>query len=328
MKTFVRIGLFFLALVTAGLVGGCASHRSSASAPRRSTDFEVVETSTKRQLTVKEMLQLHAAVANYLVKEGAVADGDYYVKVYLTAEQDGVPAEWVVVRFTRDAERRYSLVASNPSYAPGSYVAYDYYPYGYDNFSRISFQYYDDPYYGNNYYFPPRHYDRNRNHDGRHDGGKDRERGRDHDRDRDDHAGSQDRPGFKPIPPVGSDQVARPRRDSNPADQANQPRWRRDDTTRRPEGRSEAGNASSRTDRFPRHGGEPASRQVDAAPERTARQPVARSESSSRESSRTNDSGGSYNPPAARSESNQNSDSDRSPRETKGTGSVFSRGRD
>ena len=218
MKNFGRNLSLALALGAAGFLAGCTSYRSSMATPRtvNASDFEVVETSTKRLLTTQEILQLKIAVAKYLDKEGAVASGDYYVKVFLGPNQDGVPADWVVVRFTRDRDTRFSLLASYPAYTPGyqSYAAYDYYPYGYDHFSRISFQYYNDPYYGSGYYFPPRRH----NHD--HDRDRDRGRDRDHDKDRDgDNPRTGDRPRFKPIDPVGSPpQVTRTRGEGNRGD--------------------------------------------------------------------------------------------------------------
>lgn len=206
MKNFVRILSLALALGAAGFLAGCASYRSTNTTSRtvNASDFEVVETSTKRLLTTQEMLQLKIAVAKYLDKEGAVATGDYYVKVFLGPDQEGVPADWVVVRFTRDSGARFSLLASYPANSPGyqSYAAYDYYPYGYDHFSRISFQYYNDPYYGNGYYFPPGRHNHGRNHNHNGEG-----RDRDHDGDKDrDHNSPRtgDRPRFKPINPVGT----------------------------------------------------------------------------------------------------------------------------
>lgn len=213
MKTFMRIGWLLIALGVAGMLTGCASYRSHKSARLAANNFEVVETNTKRLLTPEEMTYLRLAVARYLEKEGAVASGDYYVKVFLAPDKDGLSSEWVVVRFTRDTELRYTLVGSYPanSYNYRSYASYDYYPYGYDHFGRISFQYYYDPYYGSHYYFPPRsRHTRDRDHD--------RDKGRDGDNPR-----SADRPKFKPIPPVGSSGVTRTSGDSNQADGNNQP---------------------------------------------------------------------------------------------------------
>lgn len=226
MRNFARLLSLALALGAVGLLAGCASYRPASATPRSvgASEFEVVETSTKRLLTTEEMLQLKIAVAKYLEQEGAVASGDYYVKVFLGPDQDGVPADWVVVRFTRDSETRFSLLASYPAYSPGyqSYAAYDYYPYGYDHFSRISFQYYTDPYYGSGYYFPPRRH--NHNHD--RDGDRGREKDRDRDKDRaGDTPGTEDRPRFKPIEPVGSPPpVARTRWEGNSPGRIYQPR--------------------------------------------------------------------------------------------------------
>jgi hypothetical protein len=303
MKTFVRIGLLTLALGSAGLLTGCASHRSSATASKRATGFEVVETSSKRLLSAQEMVQLRAAVANYLVKEGAIADGDYYVKVYLTPEQEGVPAEWVVVRFTRDSDVRFSLLASYPAYSTthGSYAAYDYYPYGYDSFGRISFQYYDDPFYGTHYYFPPRSRHRNHGGDGDHGRRRNHDRDRDHDGDRDrrdDQAGSRDTPRFKPIPAVGSQPVTRPRREENSADRNSQAR----DNNNRYHG---GGRSQDRRSESPQSSPVSAPARTESArsePVRSYSAPAPRSEST-------------YTASASRSESSSSSSSHQSQRE-------------
>jgi hypothetical protein len=187
MKTCVRIGSLVIALGLAGLLAGCVStHSRTGQRVRPANDFEIVETSTKRHLTPKEMAELRAMVGEYLVKEGATDSGDYYVKVFLGPEQEGVPAEWVVVRYSRDnatTATRFSLLSSYPAYADSysSYLAYDYYPFSYYGFGRLSFQYYDDPYfsnYGYGRYYPRRsgtgrpHHGNNHQHDRDHDGNR------------------------------------------------------------------------------------------------------------------------------------------------------------
>jgi hypothetical protein len=151
MKTCVRIGSLVIALGLAGLLAGCTSPNSKTS--RRARDFEVVETSTKRTLTPKEMAQLQVMVAEYLKKEGVTNSGDYYVKVYLTADKDGVPAEWVVVRYSQPTEyvgTHFSLLSSYPDYGYSSeYPSYsfNYYPFGWFGFGAFALSYYDDPFY-------------------------------------------------------------------------------------------------------------------------------------------------------------------------------------
>lgn len=331
MKTFMRIGSLIVALGAAVLLAGCAGYRSTKPTSLSGTDFEVVETSTKRLLNSQEMIQLRAAVAQYLEKEGAVASGDYYVKVFLAPDKDGVPAEWVVVRFTRDTDLRFAVVGSYPanSYSTRSYASYDYYPYGYGSFGRLSFQYYDDPYYGRRYHFPPsrrNNGDRNRRHD----------RDNNHDRDRDgdrnrhvDHPRPPDTPRFKPIPTVGTPQVTRngqdgdtsgrnnphnpsqgnhrPRRGSPPGNQSGNPPAPPPAVQPAVQPASEPGprrnSGGGYATRSELHRSQPA-RTESTVPARTSTPPQSSSPAPS------------YSPPAPRAESSQNNDSESAPRES------------
>jgi hypothetical protein len=159
MKTFAHLAGIALAAVLAGLASGCASTPKQARYVQPATNFEVVENSANRPLTENELAEVRAAVAAYLEREGATDSGDYYVKVFLTPASVDADPEWVVVRFTRYTAERVVLAGDpgygGPLYAP--YYAYDVYPYGYDSISRISFQYYVDPYYGHHYPYYPHH---------------------------------------------------------------------------------------------------------------------------------------------------------------------------
>ncbi len=324
MKNFMRLGSSALVIGLAGLLAGCTSyHKEITQRTRLAHDFEVVETSTKRTLNAKEMAVLRSKVAEYLDKQGATSSGNYYVKVYLGADQDGVPAEWVVVRFSRDMDMRFQLLGSDDTYYPGyrSYASYDYYPYGYDNFERVSFQYYDEPYYGGRTYIPPQwrdNRDRSRDHDRDHDGDHDRRKDRDHDGagDRhDDHPRQQDHARHAPQSPGGTPQVTRTR-------------W---------DGDSSGQNNPSHENGGSRHGGTSVRPQPDPANERTYTPPVRtssqfapRSDSSSSQSApsqpsfRTSSQAApSYNPPAARSESRPSSNSDNSPKESSRAGNSY-----
>lgn len=148
MKICFRIGVSLLALSLFGLFSGCASQPAS-SRGQPLNDFEVVETSTKRQLTSREMAYLRAKVADYLAQQGQTASGDYYVKIFLGEEKGVSEGDWVVVRFTRYPSAQFALVASYPTYGYPAYprYTYDYYPFGWWGFSAFSFRYYDDPYY-------------------------------------------------------------------------------------------------------------------------------------------------------------------------------------
>jgi hypothetical protein len=200
MKSSIRIGTLVVALGLAGLLAGCTSPNSQTS--RRARDFEVVETSTKRTLTPKEMAKLQEMVADYLEKQGVTESGDYYVKVFLTAEKDGVPGEWVVVRYSQPTgyvATNFSLLSSYPDYGYSSYYPrynFDYYPFGWFGFSAFALSYYDDPF----YYYGGHHRRGFYSHHG------DRRWDRDHRRDRDrDH----NHPG-------GNDDRDRPRGDNRP----------------------------------------------------------------------------------------------------------------
>lgn len=328
MKSFVHIATWIIALGLAGLLTGCASHSSPRTARQNAHDFEVVETNSKRLLTPQEMEFLRHEVLKFLEKEGAVASGDYYVKIFLAPDQNGIASEWVVVRFTRDTEMRYSLLGSYAanSYNTRSYAAYDYYPYGYDNFSRISFQYYDDPFYGSHYYFPPRsRHNRDRDHDRNHDGDRDRDR----DKDRDgEHARSPVQGRFKPIPAVESSPVNRTRRDGNNIgrnDQSGDNNFphragtpgRSGERNREANTGSTARSESPRNDStrgreqsYPRHGGAPVGqsersaeyRRDSGSPSPVRSEAPARSESVSRSTS--------YTPSVSRSESSHSSRSE------------------
>ncbi|HWA27080.1 MAG TPA: hypothetical protein VG734_15590 [Lacunisphaera sp.] len=319
MKSFVRVLSLVLVLGLAGFQAGCTSSHFHARRSGYASNFEVVESSAKRPLTAAEMALLKVSVAEYLETKGATAKGDYYVKVYLGPDHDGVPADWVIVRFTRETDLRFSMLASYPSYSPGYnsyYGAYDYYPYGYDNYSRISFEYYPDPYYGSSYYFPTihnrRHYDRDNDHD------RDRDRDRDHGRDGDkdhnkDSADTGNRGRFKPIDPVGAPpQVNRNRGDNSTYTRSYQPR---SDSTSQPDrqpstSRSSSGGYSTRSD-LHRH-----DRDSSPRSEATSYRPSAPSRSESYDRGSSSSSSSSYSPPSyspppsySRSESSSSSSS-------------------
>lgn len=202
MKTCFRTGWLVIVLSLIWLLAGCVS-QSSAYRRQPLHDFEVVETSTKRELTTREMAYLRAKVADYLVQQGEIDSGDYYVKIYL-GEEDGVQeGDWVVVRFTRYPSAQLTVVDAYPGSTYPSYLHYnyDYLPFGWFGFSALSFRYFDDPYYyGHGFpsYYPrwphARYtgYWRDHNHDHKNkphyrpdrdrDHGKDKDRRRDHDR--------------------------------------------------------------------------------------------------------------------------------------------------
>ena len=321
MKNFFRLGSAALAFGVAGILAGCASNSDHVvQHTRLGNDFEVVETSTKRTLNPKEMAVLRAKVAEYLEKVGATSSGNYYVKVFLKADQEGMPAEWVVVRFSRDSDLRFQLLGSDDSYYAGTRASasYDYYPYGYDDFSRISFQYYDDPYYyGSRYYLPPdrrNNQDRNRNHDGDHDRGKDRDHEGDRNRDKD-HPRPSDHPRNTP-PSGGTPQVTRTRWEGDTPGQNNPPHEN---------GFSRQAGASARS-QHPDHSNE----RTYTPPIRTSSQAAPRTESSSSQSAPSQPSirtssqtAPSYSPPAARSESRQSSNPDTGPKESSRAGNSY-----
>ena len=187
MNNHVRLGTLVLALGLAGVLAGCASQQSSQSYREPARDFEVVETSTKRQLTGREMAYLRAKVAEYLAQQGQTGSGDYYVKIFLGEEEGVSEGDWVVVRFTKYPSARFSLLASAPTYSYPYYprYAYDYYPFGWWGFSAFTFRYYDDPYYHGYYRNYPWAYPPHAGHGRDRDGKPDRDRDEDRDKDRD-----------------------------------------------------------------------------------------------------------------------------------------------
>jgi hypothetical protein len=324
MKNFVRLELFALAIGLAGLLAGCTSyHQSTTQRTRLAHDFEVVETSTKRTLNAKEMAVLRTKVEDYLDKQGATSSGNYYVKVFLGADDDGVPGEWVIVRFSRDMDMRFQLLGSDDSYysSARSYAAYDVYPYGYDNFSRVSIQYYDEPYYGGGYYFPPQRWDnhnRNRDHDGDHHGRKDRDHDGDHDGDHhrgkdgdhdSDHRRGDDHPRSQSSD--GASQITHHRwagdssGQSNPPHENNFPRRGGDSSHPHPDRL----NSNERTYTSPVRTSSQSAPRTD-----TTSYPSAPSQPSFRTSSQSTPS---YSPPPARSESHSGSNSNQSSQEPK-----------
>ncbi|MDQ5977871.1 MAG: hypothetical protein QG602_843 [Verrucomicrobiota bacterium] len=155
MKTCVRLGALVLVLSFVGFFAGCAS-QSSAYRRQAADDFEIVETSTKRQFSDREMAHLRAKAIEYLNQEGQTGSGDYYLRINL-AEEEGQPkGEWVVVRYTRFPATEVRMVASYPttSYPLYTRYSYDYSPFGLFGFGAFSFRYYDDPYYGYGSHYP------------------------------------------------------------------------------------------------------------------------------------------------------------------------------
>jgi len=176
MKTSVRIGMTILATSLLWLFGGCASQTASAYRNEPLNDFEVVETSSKRHLTAREMAYLRAKVADYLQQQGETGSGDYYIKLYLGEEAGVNKGEWVIVRFTRYPSAVTGRLASYdpvgyPGYPP---YQYDYLPFAWMGFGALSFRYYDDPYYygyarSTPRWYHPRHTGGWRDRDGKHD---------------------------------------------------------------------------------------------------------------------------------------------------------------
>lgn len=150
MKTSVRIGLAILVTTLSGLLGGCASQSASAHRREPLNDFEVVETSSKRRLTAREMAYLKQKVADYLQAQGETGSGDFYVKILLGEEPGVAPGEWVIVRFTRYPSAYGGTLAL---YEPSGYLdyppygSYDYLPWGWVGFGALAMYHPYDSYY-------------------------------------------------------------------------------------------------------------------------------------------------------------------------------------
>jgi hypothetical protein len=161
MKTCVRTGALVLLLSLVGLFAGCAT-QSSAYRRQSADDFEIVETSTKRTFSDREMAYLRAKAIDYLNQQGELGNGDYYLRINLGEESGVGKGEWVVVRYTRFPAAEVKMLASyaNTSYPLYPRYAYDYSPFGWFGFSAFAFRYYDDPYYGYGGYYPSWSYPR------------------------------------------------------------------------------------------------------------------------------------------------------------------------
>lgn len=149
MKTCVRIGSLVIALGLAGLLAGCASRQPSSYRKQPARDFEVVETSSKRQLSDREMEYLRAKVVEYLAQQGQTGTGDYFVKIYLGEDDGTEKGDWVVVRFSRFPSTRFELMTAygTTSYPRYPRYSYDFHPFGSFGFGSLAYRYYDDPYY-------------------------------------------------------------------------------------------------------------------------------------------------------------------------------------
>jgi hypothetical protein len=202
MKTIVRYLSAAAVWGVALVFSGCTTQTARAPRVEPVAEFTVVESSTEKELTPEQLVELRQAVINYLHSQGLKSNQLYYVKVsFPPANPDDEP-QWAVVRIGNFPSQTYTVLAAYPG--RDDYYPYDYYRHGYYNpaFAGFSRWGYYDPfdynYGGYSQPVPPRR----------------------HDRDRHDHAGKPHQPDGKPDHPPGT----RTRWDSTPRPHPDQPR--------------------------------------------------------------------------------------------------------
>jgi len=144
MKTNVRYLSATAALGAALVFSGCTTQTARGPRVEPVAEFAVVESSTNKELTPEQLVELRQAVINYLHSQGLEGNRLYYVKVsFPQANPDDEP-QWAVVRIGILPSHTYTVLAAYPG--RDDYYPYDYYRYGsynpaYSGFSRWG--YYD-----------------------------------------------------------------------------------------------------------------------------------------------------------------------------------------
>lgn len=129
MNTLVRLVSVAAALGAALVFSGCVTNTSRAPRVKVVEEFEVVESSTEKELTPAQLADLRQAVANYLRGQGLSNDRLYYVKVTFPSANPGEEPQWAVVRIGHSASQTFEVLAAYPG--PDDYYPYDYYRAGY-----------------------------------------------------------------------------------------------------------------------------------------------------------------------------------------------------
>ena len=144
MKTIVRYLSAATVLGAALFISGCTTQTAKGPRVESVAEFTVVESSTDKELTPGQLIELRQAVISYLHSQGLEDNRLYFVKVtFPQANPDDEP-QWAVVRIGNAPSQTYTVLAAYPG--RDDYYPYDYYRSGsynpaYAGFSRWG--YYD-----------------------------------------------------------------------------------------------------------------------------------------------------------------------------------------
>jgi len=144
MKTIVRYLSAAAALGAVFFFSGCTTRTAKAPRVEPVAEFTVVESSTEKELTPAQLVELREAVINYLHSQGLRSNQLYYVKVSFPAAKPEDEPQWAVVRIGNFPSQTYTVLAAYPG--RDDYYPYDYYRHGYYNPAFASFSrwgYYD-----------------------------------------------------------------------------------------------------------------------------------------------------------------------------------------
>lgn len=144
MKTIVRYLSAATALGAALVFSGCTTPTARGPRVESVAEFTVVESSTDKELTPEQLVELRQAVINYLHSQGLEGNRLYYVKVSFPPANPEDEPQWAVVRIGNLPSQTYTVLAAYPG--RDDYYPYDYYRYGYYNPAYAGFSrwgYYD-----------------------------------------------------------------------------------------------------------------------------------------------------------------------------------------
>lgn len=146
MKIIARYLSAAAALGAVLVLSGCTTQTAKAPRVEPVAEFTVVESSTEKELTPAQLVELREAVINYLHSQGLRSNQLYYVKVTFPPANPEDEPQWAVVRIGNFPSQTYTVLAAYPG--RDDYYPYDYYRHGYFNpaFSGFSRWGYYDPF--------------------------------------------------------------------------------------------------------------------------------------------------------------------------------------
>ncbi len=146
MKTLVRYLSAAAALGAAFFLSGCTTQTARGPRVEPVAEFTVVESSTEKELTPAQLVELREAVVKYLHSQGLRSNQLYYVKVSFPPANPEDEPQWAVVRIGNFPSQTYTVLAAYPG--RDDYYPYDYYRHGYYNpaFAGFSRWGYYDPF--------------------------------------------------------------------------------------------------------------------------------------------------------------------------------------